>query len=165
MSSLSRHSGQRIIQHGFPKSRRGESARRYIRRAGSVGGMWGKRIRGEFSDMTICRVPRAWLPEKKSGRQKELRHFPWACWSRDMVSTLMTKVMPSLLSLPVVGVQRRIEDREHNHCIPKFTILWVQVARGSVEATEDLFNPTFSSLGTTLLIKISRYFVGIGSES
>ena len=47
----------------------------------------------------------------------------------------------------------------------KFTILFVQVARGAVEATEVLFNPTYSSLGTTISIKISRYFVGIRINS
>ena len=40
-------------------------------------------------------------------------------------------------------------------------ILWVQVARGSLQATEDFFNPPSSSLGMTLLMKIYRYFVGI----
>ena len=29
--------------------------------------MW-RRIRGEVPDMTISRIPRAWLPETKSGR-------------------------------------------------------------------------------------------------
>ena len=37
--------------------------------------------------MTIARVPRAWLPETKSGRQKGFRHFSEACWFGDMVST------------------------------------------------------------------------------
>ena len=46
MSSLPRHSGQRTIQRGLPKSRCGESARRYIRRGGSVGGLWRRRLRG-----------------------------------------------------------------------------------------------------------------------
>ena len=33
-----------------------ESARQYIRRGGSVVGMWRRRLRGEFPDMTISRV-------------------------------------------------------------------------------------------------------------
>ena len=86
LSSLPRHSGQKTIQRGLPKSRCGESARRCIRRGGTVGGMW-RRLRGEFPDMTISRVPRAWLPETKFARQKGFRRFPWACWSGDMVST------------------------------------------------------------------------------
>ena len=53
-----------------------QSAGRYIRRRGTIGGMWRRRIRGEVPDMTISRVPRAWLPETKSGRRNELRHFP-----------------------------------------------------------------------------------------
>ena len=53
-----------------------ESARRYIRRRVSVDGMWRRRNRGEILDMTISRVPRAWLPETNSGRQKGFRHFP-----------------------------------------------------------------------------------------
>ena len=68
MSSLPRYSGQRTIHPGFPKSRRGESAGQYIRRRGSVGGMWRRKIRGVFPDMTISRVPRAWVPERKSER-------------------------------------------------------------------------------------------------
>ena len=56
MSSLRRHSGRRTIQRGLRKSRCGESARRNIRRRGSVGGVW-RRIRGEFPNMTISRVP------------------------------------------------------------------------------------------------------------
>ena len=90
MSSLPRHSRQKTIQRGLPKSRCGESARRYIRRGGSVSGMW-RRLRGEFPDMTISRVPRAWLPEMKSRRQKGFRHFPHACWSGDMVFTFFVQ--------------------------------------------------------------------------
>ena len=67
--------GSKDLPAGLSKVLPRESARRYIRRGGSVGGMW-RRIRGEVPDMTISRVPRAWLPETKSGRQKGFRHFP-----------------------------------------------------------------------------------------
>ena len=64
------------LPSGLSKVPLRQSARRYIRRRGSVDGMWRRRIRGEILDMTISRVPRAWLPETKSGRQKVFRHFP-----------------------------------------------------------------------------------------
>ena len=68
--------GSNDFPSGLSKVPLREAARRYIRRRGSVGGMWRRRIRGELPDMTISRVPRAWLPETKSGRRKGFRHFP-----------------------------------------------------------------------------------------
>ena len=86
LSSFPRHSGQKTIQRCVPKSRGAESTGRYIRRGGSVGGMWRRRVRGEVLDVTISRVPRAWSPERKFGERKGFRHFLEACWSGDMVS-------------------------------------------------------------------------------
>ena len=67
--------GSKDLPAGLSKVPPRESARRYIRRRGSVDGMWRRRIRGEVPDMTISRVPRAWFPETKSGRRKGFRHF------------------------------------------------------------------------------------------
>ena len=69
--------GSKDLPAGLSKVPLRDSAinRRYIRRRGSVGGMW-RRVRGEVLDMMISRVPRAWSPETKSGRQKGFRHFP-----------------------------------------------------------------------------------------
>ena len=61
--------GSKDLPVGLSKVPPRKSAKRYIRRGGSVGGMW-RRIREEVLDMTISRVPRAWLPETKSGRRK-----------------------------------------------------------------------------------------------
>ena len=66
--------GSKDLLAGLSKVPLRESARRYVRPRGSVGGRW-RRIRGEVLDMTISRVPRAWLPETKSGRRKGFRHF------------------------------------------------------------------------------------------
>ena len=67
--------GSKDLPAGLSEVPLRESARRYIRRRGSVGGMCRRRVRGEVLDMTISRVPRAWLPETKSGRQKGFRYF------------------------------------------------------------------------------------------
>ena len=79
--------GSKDLPAGLSKVPLRACARRYIRRRRSVGGMRRRRIRGEVPDMTISRVPGAWLPETKSGRRKKFRHFSWACWSGNMVST------------------------------------------------------------------------------
>ena len=63
--------GPKDLPAGLSKVPPRESARRYMRRRGSVGGMWRRRIRGEVLDMTIFRVPRAWLSETKSARRRE----------------------------------------------------------------------------------------------
>ena len=68
--------GSKDLPAGLSKVLPRESAGRYIRRRGSVGGTWRRRIRGEVPDMTISRVPRAWLPETKSGKQMGFRRFP-----------------------------------------------------------------------------------------
>ena len=48
--------GSKDLPVGLSKVPPRESARRYIRRRASVGGMWRRRIRGEVPDMTISRV-------------------------------------------------------------------------------------------------------------
>ena len=66
--------GSKDLPAGLSKVPPRESARRYIRRRGSVSGMWRRGVRGEALDMTISRVPRAWSPGRKSGGQKGFRH-------------------------------------------------------------------------------------------
>ena len=67
--------GSKNLPAGLSKVPLRESARRYIRRRGSVSGMWRRRVRGEVLDIITSRVPRAWSPERKSGGQKGFRPF------------------------------------------------------------------------------------------
>ena len=61
--------GSKNLPAGLSKVPLRESARRYIRRRGSVSGMWRRRVRGEVLDVTISRVPRAWFPESLEDRR------------------------------------------------------------------------------------------------
>ena len=57
---------------GLSKVQLRESARRYIRRRGPVGGMWRRRIRGEVPDMTSPEFPEHGF-QKRSPRLEDTK--------------------------------------------------------------------------------------------